>query len=200
MPPSSTAYADAHRLRYLASQCDAQRGQLPSLEDPHRIPDRQRASDQIQELSRLVATLSRTAAMLDMTPGLPTRARAAAAFASAVEPAARAMAALGSVQYQLASLDRLRYRHALPGSQARRETALAIITAGLDEARDGLNQAALTLRTTATFLDPPPATLARAALTRSTTPVPAAAPPQEASLPATPSPTPTEPATRQGRS
>ncbi|KND38319.1 hypothetical protein [Streptomyces acidiscabies] len=123
-----TSISDALSLRAMASSFDAQRGKLPVLGDPNRSPEPIAVFHQISELGALITELSDEALfrLSDQDPA-PHTARAVAAFASAIDPAGQAAAALGTVGQQLSFLAQTQATRRQPDVRDVRETALHVV-------------------------------------------------------------------------
>jgi hypothetical protein len=119
-------------------------------------------------------------------------ARVATAFAAALEPAGRAVAALGTVSHQLAFLDHTWSRRNQPDVRDVHEHIPAVIEDALADANTTLQDAATVLHAAATSIAQPALRL-QAALSRTTTAVTKPSPiPTTGSAPAhlvTPKPT-----------
>lgn len=106
-------------------------------------------------------------------------APATTAYASAVQPASEAAAALASVSKQLAFMDQTEHLREQPDARDAREAATLVIGDALGMADRALLDAADGLHSASTALSPPSARL-QAARRRSTTATPSSVPPPEA--------------------
>jgi hypothetical protein len=161
----------AHALRATAFAFDAQRGKLPIPEDPHRSPEPTSVSRQISELSKLIADLNDEVLVWTAHDhATPDDARVATAFAAALEPAGRAVAALGTVSHQLAFMDHTWARRHQPDVRDVHEHIPDVIEDALADANTALQDAATVLHAAATSIAQPALRL-KAALSRTTTAV-----------------------------
>nr|WP_239070075.1 MULTISPECIES: hypothetical protein [unclassified Streptomyces] len=176
-------------MRATASAFDAQRGKLPVLDDPHRSPEPIAVCRQISELGKLITDLSDEVLFRvgadDTAAHTP---RVVTAFASAIEPACEAAAALGAVSHQLALLQQAwPYRHK-PDTRDAHDTAIHAVKDALTAAEGALWDAASPLHAASAAIAPPSIRL-QAARSRSTTtaPGPGPLPPASPSMPLAPS-------------
>ncbi|MFE4826754.1 hypothetical protein [Streptomyces sp. NPDC056672] len=162
-----TPTADALNLRDIASSFDAQRGKLPVLGDPHRTPEPTAVCRRVVELGELIVQLSdEVLARVTDQDRAPHGDRVITAFASAIEPAGDAVAALGVVNHQLAFLAQTEPSHDQADVRDAREASVNVLEDALALADEALHEAATRLHAASTTLLPPSAQL-RAALSRS---------------------------------
>ncbi|WP_330457395.1 hypothetical protein OIB37_11085 [Streptomyces sp. NBC_00820] len=181
-----TPTSDAVALRAMASAFEAQRGQLPVPEDPHRAPDLVAVAMQIGELGKLITELGDEVLFRAADQDQSVRTdRVSSSFAAAVRPAGEAASALGDVAAQLSFLDATKHLRDQPDARDARQAAARVIDEALDTATTVLREAADSLHAASATVSPP-AIRAQTARRRSTAPVPAAGSLPQPGTPAAP--------------